>query len=244
MFRVNMGPMMDERANNERPEEESREATRRDEGEVRNARSWVNWQSVLYLVVVGWICAILVPLTSLWWIIPVLAVAAPLAYAALDRPRATSVKPDKKNMERELLDALAERAEITPTTAAMNTSLTVDEASKMLEELARKGHLELRIEEGVMAYALTERDRRGLPEKLSAPEPGGETPQPLADPLSEREMEVLALLSSGRTNAEIANDLFVALGTVKAHVNNIYRKLGAKNRAEALARAREIKLLP
>jgi ATP/maltotriose-dependent transcriptional regulator MalT len=52
--------------------------------------------------------------------------------------------------------------------------------------------------------------------------------------LSERELEVLA---SGRTNAKFAGYLFVALGTVKSHVNNIYRKLGAANRAEAAARA-------
>jgi ATP/maltotriose-dependent transcriptional regulator MalT len=62
--------------------------------------------------------------------------------------------------------------------------------------------------------------------------------------LSERELEVLARMASGRTNAEIARDLFVAMGTVKSHTGNIYRKLGARNRAEALGRAREMKLLP
>jgi ATP/maltotriose-dependent transcriptional regulator MalT len=66
--------------------------------------------------------------------------------------------------------------------------------------------------------------------------------QPL-EPLSERELEVLTLLASGRTNAEIARELFVALGTVKSHVNNIYRKLGASNRAGAVTRAREMRLL-
>ncbi len=61
--------------------------------------------------------------------------------------------------------------------------------------------------------------------------------------MSERELEVLALLATGRTNAEIARDLFVAMGTVKSHTSNIYRKLGAKNRADALARSRELQLL-
>lgn len=235
---------MEDRIKSERLEEERGTRRRGDDG-VRNARSFFSWQSVLYLLVVGWICAVLVPLTSLWWIVPVLAVAAPLAYTALDKPRPARILPDKKNMERELLAALAGRVEITATTAAMNTSLTVDEASKMLDELAKKGHLELRMEDGVMAYALMERDRKGLPEKASAaPDIMGEEAPSLEDPLSERELEVLALLSSGRTNAEIANDLFVALGTVKAHVNNIYRKLGAKNRAEALARARNLRLFP
>lgn len=65
----------------------------------------------------------------------------------------------------------------------------------------------------------------------------------LDEPLSERELEVLALLASGRTNAEIARDLFVALGTVKSHVNNIYRKLEVRNRAEAVTRTRQTRLL-
>ena len=47
----------------------------------------------------------------------------------------------------------------------------------------------------------------------------------------------------GLRNAEIAKDLFVAVGTVKSHVNNIYRKLDAGNRTEAVTQARELKLL-
>ena len=61
----------------------------------------------------------------------------------------------------------------------------------------------------------------------------------LEDPLSERELEVLSLLATGKTNSEVAGDLFVSVGTVKSHTGNIYRKLGARNRAEALARARQ-----
>lgn len=237
---------MEDHIDKEPTEAESRDT--RSEGGSRSTPSMFNWQAALYLFIVGVICVTLAPLTSLWWIVPVLGVAAPLAYAALDKPRPTLGKPNKKDTERELLAALAERAEITATTAAMNTSLTVDEASQMLEELAKKGHLELHMEDGIMAYALRERDRRQLPDADRRELPGGrkpgEVPQPLDEPLSEREMEVLALLSSGRTNAEIAKDLFVAVGTIKAHVNNIYRKLGARNRAEALAKARNLKLLP
>jgi DNA-binding CsgD family transcriptional regulator len=156
--------------------------------------------------------------------------------------------PDTREKEKELLGALEESGELTPTTAAMRTSLTVDEASEMLEDLARKGHLEPQMEEGVMAYALGERNRRVLPSEDIASQReqsgGNGTSRRLEDPLSEREVEVLNLLASGKTNSEVARDLFVSVGTVKSHTGNIYRKLGARNRAEALARAREHGLLP
>jgi len=54
---------------------------------------------------------------------------------------------------------------------------------------------------------------------------------------------VLSLLSSGKTKSEVAKDLFVSVGTVKSHTGNIYRKLDATNRTEALARARDFKVL-
>lgn len=214
----------------------------------RDPSSWVNWQSALYVFVLGAASLVLVPLTALWWIVPVLGALVPIALALLDRPELKlGGTDDKGSKERELLNALAERGEITPATAAMSTSLTVDEASKMLEGLAGKGHLKLQAEDGIMAYSLPDRDRRpqrAEPSALSEPGPeGGAVSERLEDPLSERELEVLYLLASGRTNAEIAKDLFVAVGTVKSHVNNVYRKLGAANRAEAVTRAREMRLL-
>ncbi len=152
-----------------------------------------------------------------------------------------------REQEKELLGALEERGGLTPATAAMRTSLTVDEASQMLEDLARKGHLELRMDEGVMAYSLSEHDRRELPgndpTSPRAVAGGNGTSHWLEDPLSEREIEVLSLLASGKTNSEVAGDLFVSVGTVKSHTGNIYRKLGARNRAEALMRARELDLI-
>jgi LuxR family maltose regulon positive regulatory protein len=65
----------------------------------------------------------------------------------------------------------------------------------------------------------------------------------LAQPLSERELEVLGLLAAGRSNREIAEELVVALDTVKKHVSHVLDKLGAANRTQAVAHARELGLL-
>ena len=67
--------------------------------------------------------------------------------------------------------------------------------------------------------------------------------QPLIEPLSEREMEVLHLLAAGKSNQAIATELVLSVGTVKAHNSNIYGKLGVRSRTQAVARARELKLL-
>jgi LuxR family transcriptional regulator, maltose regulon positive regulatory protein len=54
---------------------------------------------------------------------------------------------------------------------------------------------------------------------------------------------VLALIAAGEPNREIAGKLFVSISTVKTHINNLYRKLGARSRTQAVARAREMDLL-
>jgi LuxR family maltose regulon positive regulatory protein len=65
----------------------------------------------------------------------------------------------------------------------------------------------------------------------------------LIEPLSDRELEILALIAEGLTNPEIASRLFLALNTVKGHTRNIYGKLGVHNRTQAVARARALGLL-
>jgi two-component system response regulator DesR len=71
-------------------------------------------------------------------------------------------------------------------------------------------------------------------------EPTAEQPSPM---LSEREREVLDLIAAGSTNREIAEQLFLSPHTVKEHTSAVYRKLQARNRAEAVQRAQRIGLL-
>jgi LuxR family maltose regulon positive regulatory protein len=69
-------------------------------------------------------------------------------------------------------------------------------------------------------------------------------PPGMAEPLTARELEVLRLLAAGSSNQRIARELFVALDTVKKHVTHVLGKLGAANRTEAAARARQLGLIP
>jgi LuxR family maltose regulon positive regulatory protein len=100
--------------------------------------------------------------------------------------------------------------------------------------------------------------QRYLQTLLAACEPDGSAPaecslsmttanpkplQPLLDPLSARELEVLHLLARGASNATIAEQLVVATSTIKRHVSNIFSKLAVSNRTEAVARARELEIL-
>ena len=69
------------------------------------------------------------------------------------------------------------------------------------------------------------------------------TAQPLVEPLSSRELEVLEHLTAGRSNKEIATQLGVAEGTVKNHMSQVLAKLGVLDRTQAALRARELGLL-
>jgi len=75
--------------------------------------------------------------------------------------------------------------------------------------------------------------------------PGGDQAafQPLIEPLTLREIEVLKLIETGLSNLEIATQLVISLATVKRHISNIYTKLGVKNRTQTVSQARELRLL-
>jgi LuxR family maltose regulon positive regulatory protein len=67
--------------------------------------------------------------------------------------------------------------------------------------------------------------------------------QPIVDPLSARELEVLKLLTSGLTGPEIARELMISLNTLRTHTKNIYAKLGVNSRRLAVRRAQELDLI-
>jgi LuxR family maltose regulon positive regulatory protein len=90
-----------------------------------------------------------------------------------------------------------------------------------------------------LAHLLDAFHEAGLPVRR-----GGVTMTGLVEPLSARELEVLQLLAAGATNREIAKQLVVQLDTVKRHVSHLFTKLEVANRTEAVARARELGLLP
>lgn len=96
--------------------------------------------------------------------------------------------------------------------------------------------------------ALLARDRgrrhRELLRALDEPRPAAPRPAAGAHELTPRELEVLRLVAAGETNRDIARRSFVSTSTVKTHVHHILAKLGARSRTRAVARARELGLLP
>jgi len=80
-------------------------------------------------------------------------------------------------------------------------------------------------------------------EKQADPAPALADQSGLVEPLSKRELEVLALVDQGLANGEIADKLSLAPSTVKTHINNIYGKLGVQTRIQAIKQAKEMKII-
>ncbi|MDX1400153.1 MAG: tetratricopeptide repeat protein, partial [Oceanospirillum sp.] len=91
-------------------------------------------------------------------------------------------------------------------------------------------------------HLLTELERRPF---TPPPDKDSQHPiqQPLVDPLTPRELEVLHLIAEGLSNRAIAEKLVISVGTVKSYTSNIYSKLGVSSRTQAVAEAREIGLI-
>jgi ATP/maltotriose-dependent transcriptional regulator MalT len=81
------------------------------------------------------------------------------------------------------------------------------------------------------------------PEPVEGPIPPSDSPQPLVEPLSNRELDVLVLLAQRLSNKEIADKLYISATTVKGHLQNIYGKLNVGKRREAVEKAKKIGIL-
>jgi LuxR family maltose regulon positive regulatory protein len=131
--------------------------------------------------------------------------------------------------------------------------LALKRMEKALSRAAPEGYRRLFLEEGPPALELLRHLRPVAPQFVdqilgagaaeAEPMPALGPIQGLADPLSDRELEVLALISDGLSNREIGTRLFISVGTVKTHVHSILGKLGVQSRTQAVARARERDLL-
>jgi LuxR family maltose regulon positive regulatory protein len=140
---------------------------------------------------------------------------------------------------------------------ALNIQGNAEEATDLLKRallLAEpEGYIRLFIDKGApMVDLLRYAKARGIAthyiSKLLEASGRGSGPllagfQTLPELLSERELEVLRLIAAGMANRSIAEDLVIGQGTVKTHINNIYRKLEVQSRTQALARARELNLI-
>jgi LuxR family maltose regulon positive regulatory protein len=148
-------------------------------------------------------------------------------------------------------------------TVAHHSHGEIDEAAQLLGDALAVaepgGFIRTFVDEGLpMAHLLSEAAARGImPDYIAklvavfeAKEQKSErksylpTAQPLIEPLSQRELEVLQLIAQGLSNREIGARLYIALDTVKSHNRNIFSKLGVKNRTQAIDKARSLNLLP
>jgi LuxR family maltose regulon positive regulatory protein len=142
--------------------------------------------------------------------------------------------------------------------ASANTRAALDALAAALELAEPEGYVRVFVDEGVpMRNLLAQAMARGIADVharriLAAFEPaaapassearGSDTPGSAAL-LTSRELEILRLIAAGLRNQEIADQLFISPATVKRHIANVYNKLDARHRTEALKRAGALNLL-
>ena len=138
--------------------------------------------------------------------------------------------------------------------------LALERLARALDSASAEGHTQVFVDEGLpMARLLQTAVSHGIAleysRRLLAAFPAEVVSQTavttaqvdqagLAEPLSEREIEILQKIAEGLTNPQIADQLYLSLNTVKVHTRNIYGKLDVHNRTQAVAKARALGILP
>lgn len=162
-------------------------------------------------------------------------------------------------------EAIAAGEKLRPDVILMDLRMPKTDGVTAIKELAERGvparilvlttydtdsDVLLAIKAGATGYLLKEAPREELFRAVEAAARGqatlsptvatrlmGQLREPAPDPLSPRELEVLALIAAGSTNREAAKQLFISEATVKAHLLHVYAKLGVNDRAAAVATA-------
>ncbi|GIF01289.1 LuxR C-terminal-related transcriptional regulator [Paractinoplanes rishiriensis] len=172
----------------------------------------------------------------------------PAVLALLERLRVAAEDRAGSLREIHLLRALAHHADgdTTRAFAALSDALTArPEADSYVRLFLDEGApMQALLRDAVAGLETPARQRLGvLLGRSAASRPAAEPPQPVADRLSSRELEVLRLLDSDLTGPEIARRLYVTVNTLRTHTKRIFTKLDVTTRAAAVRRAREYGLL-
>ena len=136
--------------------------------------------------------------------------------------------------------ALQEQRETEGALAALGKSLSLAEPEEYVRTFINKGQPMADLLRRLIASTVASAYASDL---FAAFDPSASAGQPLVEPLSERELEVLGGIAAGLSNREIAEELVITVGTTKWHINNIFGKLQVSRRTEAVARARDLGLL-
>ncbi len=141
--------------------------------------------------------------------------------------------------------------------AANQPDQALQTVTRALHLAEPENYIRVFVDEGpLMARLLYEAAARGIvpeyagrvlaafPTKAHAEAHAANPAQPMVEPLSERELEVLQLIAEGLSNREIAQRLYLSINTIKRHSGNIYSKLGVSSRTQAIVLARSLGLLP
>jgi LuxR family maltose regulon positive regulatory protein len=172
-----------------------------------------------------------------------LADAARLLERMLEAARA--VERTGSVIEILMLQALVRQAQgdVEQALAALERALSLAEPEGYVRLFVDEGEAMLKLLRRAASQGITPQYTHKL---LAAFEPGeyiAPHPQPLPEPLTGRELDVLRLIAAGLPNREIAEQFYVSINTIKSHTRNIYGKLNVHNRTQAVNRARELELL-